>query len=59
MNTCVYKVFEKTDVSWYCCQCGLPNFNSSLLKDTEEASMENSCTRHTVTPITLFPGLGI
>lgn len=34
MNTEIYLPLEKNpDLSWYCCQCGLPNFHTSLFED--------------------------
>ena len=30
MGTGVYDYLNKTEASWICCHCGLPNFNSSL-----------------------------
>jgi hypothetical protein len=31
MNTQIYEALGNTDISWYSCNCGLPNFNTSLL----------------------------
>ena len=33
MPTVLYEPLEQTDISWYCCGCGLPNFNTSLFED--------------------------
>ena len=44
MNTFVYEALEKTDVSWYCCQCGLPNFNTSLFDDIEIGNSDGTCS---------------
>ena len=30
MNSHVYRALEDSDVSWICCQCGMPSFSSSL-----------------------------
>ena len=39
MNTAVFDALENTDVSWYCCNCGIPQFNSSLFD--EDPSTDN------------------
>jgi hypothetical protein len=38
MNTQIYEALKNTDISWYCCNCGLPNFNTSLFVDFVELS---------------------
>lgn len=38
MPTVLYEPLELTEVSWYCCGCGLPNFNTSLFEDFELSS---------------------
>ena len=38
MATAVYEPLETTDVSWYCCNCGIPNFNTSLFTEFESLS---------------------
>ena len=35
MNTATYEALEKTDMSWCCFKCGIPNFNTSLFEDFE------------------------
>ena len=49
MSSAVFEGLEQTDVSWYCCGCGLPNFNSSLFEDL---SSTNTCStpNHLVSP---------
>ena len=32
MDTAVYETLEASDVSWYYCICGIPNFNTSLFE---------------------------
>ena len=32
MNSKIYNALAKPDVSWTCCQCGLPNFSSSFFE---------------------------
>ena len=44
MSTAVYEPLEATDVSWYCCNCGIPNFHSSLFNETE---IDHSSLCHT------------
>ena len=41
MNTAIYEVLEKTDVSWCCFKCGIPNFDTSLFEDFE-ATLDTS-----------------
>jgi len=33
MTSAIYDALNNTDSSWYCCNCGIPNFNSSLFED--------------------------
>ncbi len=33
MHTPVFEALQYNDVSWICCQCGIPNFASSLFSD--------------------------
>jgi hypothetical protein len=35
MKTVIYEPLEQSNASWYCCNCGLPNFNTSLFEDFE------------------------
>ncbi|KAK3108364.1 hypothetical protein FSP39_006467 [Pinctada imbricata] len=44
MSTAVYLPLENTDLSWYCCNCGIPNFNSSLFSefDTSGSNLTSS-----------------
>jgi hypothetical protein len=35
MKTVIYEPLEQSDASWYCCSCGLPNFNTNLFEDFE------------------------
>ena len=35
MNTMIYDYIGKPNVTWICCQCGLPNFSSSLFNNTD------------------------
>jgi hypothetical protein len=35
IKTVIYEPLEQSDASWYCCNCGLPNFNTSLFEDFE------------------------
>jgi hypothetical protein len=35
MKTVICEPLEQSDASWYCCNCGLPNFNTSLFEDFE------------------------
>ena len=44
MSTAVYEPLEATDVSWYCCNCGIPNFHSRLFNETE---IDHSSLCHT------------
>ena len=46
MPSLVYNALEGSDISWSCCQCGLPNFQSSLFMDYEESA---SCTTPSAT----------
>ena len=48
MATAVYEPLETTDVSWYCCNCGIPNFNTSLF--TEFVSLSTSTASDVSTP---------
>ena len=41
MNTATYEALEKTDMSWCCFKCGIPNFDTSLFEDFE-ATMDTS-----------------
>ena len=43
MSTHIYNALDGTDITWHCCQCGIPNFNSSLFMDFE-ASMSSCST---------------
>ena len=47
MNTQIYEALENTDISWYCCNCGLPNFNTSLFEDFVELSTPINTTTDT------------
>ena len=42
MNTIVYKALENSSCSWICCQCGLPNFSSSLFDSSQSLDHSNS-----------------
>jgi len=33
MNSAIYDALNNTDSSWYCCNCGIPNFNPSLIEN--------------------------
>jgi len=53
MNTAMYEPLEATDISWYCCSCGIPNFHSSLftefdLSDNINVSTETSTKDHSL-----------
>ena len=41
MNTAVHEALEASDVSWYCCNCGIPNFNTSLFEDFLPSSSDS------------------
>jgi hypothetical protein len=47
MNTQIYEQLENTDISWYCCNCGLPNFNTSFFEDFVELSTPTNSTTDT------------
>ena len=47
MPTVLYEPLEQTDISWYCCGCGLPNFNTSLFEDFEASNSTCSTPSHT------------
>jgi hypothetical protein len=47
MNTQIYEELENTDISWYCCNCGLPNFNTSFFEDFVELSTPTNSTTDT------------
>jgi hypothetical protein len=32
MNSAIYKALEPSNASWTCCQCGIPNFSTSLFE---------------------------
>jgi hypothetical protein len=32
MNSTIYKALEPSNASWTCCQCGIPNFSTSLFE---------------------------
>ncbi len=35
MSNTMYNVMKNTSTSWICCQCGIPNFDSTLFENTE------------------------
>ena len=37
----MYEALEASDVSWYCCNCGIPNFNTSLFEDFLPSSSDS------------------
>lgn len=47
MPTVLYEPLEQTDISWYSCGLGLPNFNTSLLEDFETSNYTCSTPSHT------------
>ena len=47
MNTQIYEALENTDISWYCCNCGLPNSNTSLFDYFVELSTPINTTTDT------------
>ena len=44
MNT---QTYEALDISWYCCNCGLPNFNTCLFENFVELSIPINTTTDT------------
>ena len=50
MCTAVYEPLEATDMSWYCCNCGIPNFNSSLFTEFEHDNISQCDTTSNSTP---------
>ena len=46
MPTVLYEPLEQTDMSWYCCTCGLPNFNTSLFEDIDASETGCSTPSH-------------
>ena len=46
MPTVLYEPLEQTDMSWYCCTCVLPNFNTSLFEDIEASETGCSTPSH-------------
>ena len=42
MNSCVYEALANADISWICCQCGMPNFSSNLFASTLDMTTTNS-----------------
>ena len=51
MNTAVYDALATTDISWYCPNCGLPNFSTSLFKDFEFSSSDHDTTQTSVSSV--------
>jgi hypothetical protein len=47
INPSVYEALGNTDISWYSCNCGLPNFNTSLFEDFVELSTPINTTTDT------------
>ena len=47
MNTQIYEALGNTDISWYSCNYGLPNFNTSLFEDFVELSTPINTTTDT------------
>ena len=44
MSTAVYNVLaESSQIEWICCQCGVPNFSSSLFSNSIELSNSFDC----------------
>ena len=43
MSTVAYNAFQNRQVSWICCQCGIPNFASSLFSNCT-IELTNNCS---------------
>ena len=46
MNSHVYRALEDSDVSWICCQCGMPSFSSSLFSSRSTVLSNSFSTLH-------------
>ena len=46
MSSLIYETLNNSETSWYCCNCGLPNFHSSLFEDTTSL-LQNSTNSST------------
>eukprot|EP00794_Sanderia_malayensis_P002336 gene2336-2688_t len=53
MSTEVYEALANTSVEWICCNCGLPNFSSTLFN---EAIPESSNGFENLSPSQCYPG---
>ena len=42
MTAQIYEILGNSSISWHCCNCGLPNFNSSLFLDFNDPSTHSS-----------------
>lgn len=42
MNSHIYEALANSSISWICCQCGLPNFSSSLFESSNSLESKNS-----------------
>ena len=54
MNTAVYDALANTDISWYCCNCSLPNFSTSLFEDFQFSSTDHDTTHASVSSVDSF-----
>ena len=41
MNSKIYEALANTSLQWICCQCGLPNFSSSLFEEMIPTSLNS------------------
>ena len=55
MQSVIFTALSKTDASWTCCNCGIPNFSSSLFDTTE--AQNNSDTASLDTSHHTSPGI--
>ena len=53
-KTAVYNALTNTDIRWYCCNCGLPNFSTSLFEDYEFSSTDHDTIQTSVSLVYSF-----
>ena len=60
MSNITYKALRNSSKSWICCQCGLPNFDSSIFDNTEVITSNsfdtlNSCSMSNISIHSVLP----